>query len=376
MAALDRLDELERFLLSLRPEETFRPHRLWQLPLLGLFDYALPRTVEEKLGDPVALARDLAASEIEVVVLATDLSDEHENGDSETYELPYSSKRTPPEVMAQAVLASAAISALVLPLRVEDRIATDGGWVRNFPLGYAYDRPEIELIVAFRYLPKYPRLGAAGLGTLRRRLERFGRVPPIRAFISELEEAEARAERGEPAHLAEMIVRLTRVAIMRNTLLEERVADDKDESIRELAALREDISALIGETVGRRRDRERLEQAVADRFAAARFPFRHDRLIPRVTVRGSIAEVNLEPGFRNQKPWTEDAKLDLIARGYELTDDELTAAGIEFVMEPTDRPWALRTANFHDPDGHVWEIAHKIPGMAPPGRRDAPNPSR
>src|SRR6478672_8832636 len=47
MAALDRLDELERFLLSLRPEQTFRPHRLWRLPFLGLWDYALPRTVGE-----------------------------------------------------------------------------------------------------------------------------------------------------------------------------------------------------------------------------------------------------------------------------------------------------------------------------------------
>src|SRR5471032_3269334 len=42
MAALDRLDELERFLLALRPEQTFRPHRLWRLPFLGLYDYALP----------------------------------------------------------------------------------------------------------------------------------------------------------------------------------------------------------------------------------------------------------------------------------------------------------------------------------------------
>ena len=42
MAVRDRLDELEEFVLELRPEETFRPNRLWQLPFTGLHDYALP----------------------------------------------------------------------------------------------------------------------------------------------------------------------------------------------------------------------------------------------------------------------------------------------------------------------------------------------
>ena len=42
MAALDRLDELEDFMLRLQPEETFRPHSLWRLPLLGSHDYRLP----------------------------------------------------------------------------------------------------------------------------------------------------------------------------------------------------------------------------------------------------------------------------------------------------------------------------------------------
>ena len=53
LAAVDRFEDMERFLLDLRPEETFRPHRLWQLPLVGLHDYVLPRTIEERLGDRV-----------------------------------------------------------------------------------------------------------------------------------------------------------------------------------------------------------------------------------------------------------------------------------------------------------------------------------
>lgn len=325
MAALDRLDELEDFMLRLRPEETFRPNRLWRLPLLGLHDYALPRTVEERLGDTVDLARSLADSEIELVVLGTDLTDDMHDG-ADGYELAYSSRTTQPEVMAQAVLASAAISALVLPLRVADRIVTDGSWVRNFPLGHAYDHPEVGLIVAFRYLPRYPPLDADWLATLRRRFERFGRVPPVRAFVEELREAEARAERGEPAHLGEMIVRLARVAIMRNTTLEENVAVDKDRSIAELAALRADVTELVREHVGDDGAGSELVAAIDERFGAARFPFRHDRLLPRITVHGSAGELGLDQSFRHPRPWTEESKRALIRRGYELTEQALRSA--------------------------------------------------
>ena len=326
LAALDRLDDLERFLLSLRPEETFRPHRLWQLPLLGLHDYALPRTIDERIGDRVALARELSQAEVELIVVATDVTDDADEDGSNPRELVYSARTTPPDVFAEAVLASAAISALVLPLRVGDRIATDGGWVRNYPLAYAYDHPEVELIVGFRYLPRYPRVGTAGLAHLRGRLERFGRVPPIRAFIKELREAEERAERGEPAHLVDMIVRLMRVSILRNNALEERFADEKDESIRELDALRDDVLAIIAKNVRGHGRRDRVVRAVAERFGTARFPFRHDRLVPRITVHASVGEVSLDPGIRTQQPWTEEAKRALIARGYELADRKLAAA--------------------------------------------------
>src|SRR5438552_13950056 len=132
--------------------------------------------------------------------------------------------------MAQAILASAAISALVLPRPIGDRIATDGAWVRNFPLGHAYHQPGVELIVSFRYLPTYPRLSSDWLPRLRGRLERFPKIPPTRALIAELQEAEARVERGEPAHWGDMIVRLMRVAVQQNTVLEERTARDKDEA--------------------------------------------------------------------------------------------------------------------------------------------------
>jgi predicted acylesterase/phospholipase RssA len=323
LAAVDRLDDLERFLLDLRPEDTFRPHRLWQLPLVGLHDYALPKTIDERFGDRVELARDVARADIELVVVATDVTDDEDEEGTNSRELVYSSRDTPPELFADAVLASAAISALVLPVRVGDRIATDGGWVRNYPLGFAYDHPEVELILGFRYLPRYPRIGAGGLADLRRRLERIRRVAPVRGFISELQRAEERAARGEPAHLVDMIVRLMRVSILRNNALEERFADEKDDSIRELESLQRDVLALVEQNVRSSGRRTRLAEAVEKRFADARFPFRHDRLVPRITVHASVGEVSLEPGFRNQKPWSVEAKRTLIARGYELADREL-----------------------------------------------------
>jgi predicted acylesterase/phospholipase RssA len=329
MAALDRLDDLERFLLELRPEEAFRPHPLWRLPLLGTHDYALPETIASRIGDLRELAGALPASRRELVVCATDVGEGAEPGDGHDFELVYSSRTSPPEELAQAILASAAISALVLPLRVGDRIATDGAWVRNLPLAHAYERPEVETIVAFRYVPRYPKIEAAGLSVMRRRLERVGRVPPVRALIAELREAEERDLRGEPPHLVDMIRRLMRVAVVRNTVLEERVADEKDASIAELRRLRADVRELAERHVRRRRDREGLLAALDARFESAEFPFRHDRLVPRITVRGVLGDVSLEAGGRKQRAWRVEAKRALIDRGYLLADAELRAVEAE-----------------------------------------------
>jgi predicted acylesterase/phospholipase RssA len=333
MAALDRLDELEEFLLGLRPDEVFRPNRLWRLPLLGLHEYALPQTISQRIGDLGALAEELAHAERELVVFASDVT-ETERPTEHNFELAYSSRTTPPDVMAQAILASAAISTLVLPLRVGDRIATDGAWTRNFPLGYAYDRPEVELIIAFRYVASYPRMGAAPLQRLQRRLRPFRRVPPVRALIAELEEAEARDARGEPAHYVDMITRLMRLSVLRGTDLEEQQADATDRSIRELELLTSDLRALVREHGGS----EELERAVEERLAAADFPFRRERALPRITVRAGAEGATLEARIRRGAEWTDEAKRTLIQRGYELTDEELSRAVPASVEAPVDAP--------------------------------------
>jgi predicted acylesterase/phospholipase RssA len=331
MAVLDRLDDLERFLLELRPEDAFRPNTLWRLPLLGTHDYALPETIDARIGDIRELAEAVCSAERELVVCATDVTEEREIDGVRDFELVFSSRTTPPEELAQAILASAAISALVLPVRIGDRIATDGAWTRNYPLAHAYARPEVEMIVAFRYVPRYPKVDPGGLALLRRRLERVGRVPPVRALIGELKEAEERERRGEPPHMVDMIRRLMRITVVRSTVVEERLADEKDESIAELERLRADVVALAEAHVPGRRGRQELVAALEARFAAAQFPFRHDRLVPRVTVRGTVGDISLEPGGRKQKPWTDEAKRALIDRGYLLTDAELRAVEAEAI---------------------------------------------
>jgi predicted acylesterase/phospholipase RssA len=321
MAALDRLDDLEEFMLGLQPNDVFRPHSLWRLPLLGTHDYRLPETIDERVGSMVEMSRELATAPIELVVCATDVTGIEHDAGARAYELAYSARTTPPEIFAQAALASAAISALVLPRPIGEKIATDGAWVRNFPLGYAYDQPGVELIVSFRYLPSYPRFSSDGLARLRHRLERFPKLPPVRALIDELREAEERDARGEPAHWGDMIVRLMRVAVQQNTILEERAAVEKDQAIAALAALREDVAAIVKREGGRRG--ARVAAAVDERFAAARFPFGTDRLVPRIAVAAGPGGVSLEAGLRNPKPWSDDAKRELIARGYALLDAEL-----------------------------------------------------
>jgi predicted acylesterase/phospholipase RssA len=325
MAVIDRLDQLEEFVLELRPEETFRPNRLWQLPFAGLHDYALPETIAERLEPIEQIAAEAAGSPIELVVCVTDVRDvDHDEQDA--FERVYSSRTTAPEVMAQAVLASAAISALVLPLRIEDVIGTDGGWVRNFPLGHAYDNAEVTEIVGFRYMSQAWRPSPENLQRLRRRLEPFRAVPPVRALIGEVRAAEERQERGEPPHLADMILRLMRVTVARNTELEVRSAAEKDASVRELAALRDSVLETVRRTAAPWRRRAAVAE-VEQRFATARFPFRHDRALPLTIVRGDPGDRALDPSFRSGLEWPVETKQALIDLGYELTSRALRARG-------------------------------------------------
>jgi lactoylglutathione lyase len=51
------------------------------------------------------------------------------------------------------------------------------------------------------------------------------------------------------------------------------------------------------------------------------------------------------------------ALVENVDRAYEA----LRSRGVEFIREPEDHPWGIRTAFFRDPDGHVWEISSDVP---------------
>ena len=51
---------------------------------------------------------------------------------------------------------------------------------------------------------------------------------------------------------------------------------------------------------------------------------------------------------------------------------QLAARGVELLNGPMNREWGLRTAAFTDPDGHIWEVAAKIPTWAERRSSDVP----
>jgi predicted acylesterase/phospholipase RssA len=358
MTALGRLDDLEEFLLAIQPADAFRPRPIWQLPG-GLHDYTLPTTIAERIGSPVDLGSALASSPIELFVYATDVGDFAQADGEQDFELEYSSRTTEPEVMGRAILASAAISGLVLPIRLDGHVATDGGWVRNFPFEHAYRNPQVRSIVAFRYIPSYPASDAAYLERTRARLEHFRAVPPVRAALAELRLAQERAARGEPAHYGELIVRLMRVAFAQNAIVEERLAGERETSVSELRLLRDEVTRTAVAAAAPWR-RKRLLAALDARFEGARFPFRHDRHVPTLVVRGTPGAHNLDSTFRSETPWSVELKLALIERGYALADDAL-AAQPEFESEE-GRPGSGQAVG---PRAEVGEQAPVHRGRAP-----------
>jgi lactoylglutathione lyase len=66
---------------------------------------------------------------------------------------------------------------------------------------------------------------------------------------------------------------------------------------------------------------------------------------------GAVA--SREAGSRFQLTvWVDDA---------DAVSAELATRGVELLNGPMNREWGMRTASFTDPDGHIWEIAQKLP---------------
>jgi catechol 2,3-dioxygenase-like lactoylglutathione lyase family enzyme len=75
-------------------------------------------------------------------------------------------------------------------------------------------------------------------------------------------------------------------------------------------------------------------------------PAAHELIAP-----GTVA--GREAGSRVQFTiWVDDA---------DSVCEDLARRGVELLNGPMDREWGMRTAAFTDPDGHIWEVAQKLP---------------
>ena len=61
-----------------------------------------------------------------------------------------------------------------------------------------------------------------------------------------------------------------------------------------------------------------------------------------------------------QHPAKVSSQLVAFVEDVDAVHADLVAKGVEFVREPVDRAWGMRTAHFRDPDGNIWEIARPI----------------
>ena len=196
MAALDRLDDLEEFMLRLQPEEAFRPHSLWRLPLLGSHDYRLPADGGGAARRPRRSSRATSPrAPVEVTVFATDVSnDVHGRGRTRTSSRTRRARRRPRRWRRRSSRRRPSARSCCRG-RVGDRIATDGAWVRNFPLGPRV-RPARRR--ADRQLPLSADVSAHRHGRAR------AAAPPARALPegAAREGADRRAARGRGARRA------------------------------------------------------------------------------------------------------------------------------------------------------------------------------
>ena len=243
MAALDRLDDLEEFLLGLQPADAFRPRPVWQFPG-GLARLHAPRDDRRphRLARPSSAPRCATARH-----RARRLRDRRRR-------LP--GRRRRPRLRARVLLAV-------------DRAGGDGS--RDPRVGRD-QRPR----APGRARRRASRPTAAGCGTSRSSTRtatprsprsprsatsRATRRPTPHSSNGRASGSSASAPflpcarcwrrsgsrrsasaRGEPAHYGELIVRLMRVAFARNAVVEERLAAERETSVAELRRLREDVT--------------------------------------------------------------------------------------------------------------------------------------
>jgi hypothetical protein len=153
-------------------------------------------------------------------------------------------------------------------------------------------------------------------------MSRLSRVKMARGVTAELREAIERQSRGEPMHLIDTISRLSHIAVSRNSDLEVQLADERDRSLQALHDVQKQMRETI-ESVARGRQRTELLAALDESFAAADFPFRRSRVVPRLVVDLTTPEGVRLDVTRSRATWSDEDKLALVRHGRRLTEEAL-----------------------------------------------------
>ena len=82
-------------------------------------------------------------------------------------------------------------------------------------------------------------------------------------------------------------------------------------------------------------------------------------------ARSRVAELTGDAHAVRPAPGAHEGSVTLLVEDVDRAHKELTGRGVAFLGTPKDRPWGQRTVYFHDPDGHLIEMATNLPR---PGR--------
>jgi lactoylglutathione lyase len=99
-------------------------------------------------------------------------------------------------------------------------------------------------------------------------------------------------------------------------------------------------------------------QAVYEDESAVAFEF--ENMIVNLLKADAAPEL-IEPATVGGRDAGSRFQLTIGVDDVDAACSELAAKGVELLNGPMDREWGVRTASFTDPDGHIWEVAAKIP---------------
>ena len=88
--------------------------------------------------------------------------------------------------------------------------------------------------------------------------------------------------------------------------------------------------------------------------------FKFENMIVNLLV-ASEADDLISPAVVAAQDAGSRFQLTIAVNDVDAACEDLAIRGVELLNGPIDRPWGMRTAAFADPDGHIWEVAAKIP---------------